>query len=307
MHLPGNPDSLTGESVAGGEQPTTIPADARAPLIDPTDDSYRALDALVFDHDESGGAAHSRGDDPDTGDTPDSDTLTSTDADTDAAEDTPGGERHATPASESSPVTDTETSTAEQDAPTSTAELEAQLEQQGGILDDVPGDDSGDASTDDPPAPTDTAAESSETPSDHALTNTDFTPTTVMTELNNAYILNAAQLDDDATLTDVRINADAVTNTFGAKGPTSSGFWHRVWDAANLGERDAIYRDNLSGALRLGPGVADSKALTAVQLGIAAEAIIPMGDDAVRLLGPRDAYEEHLAADKPEYFQQWEL
>lgn len=303
--LLGNPDSVTGESVAGGEQLTTIPTEARAPLIDPTDSSYRALDALVFDHDASSGAAHGHGDSPDTGDTPGSDTPTGTDADTHATEDASGGDGHATPETDTAPATDTDTPTA-QDAPTSTAELEAQLEQQGGILDDVPGDDDNDANTADAPTPSDTEAGSTATPDDHALTDTDFTPPTVMTDLDDAYILNAAQLDDDATLTDVRIDADAVTNTFGAKDPTSSGFWHRVWDAANLAERDAIYRENLPGALRLGPGLADSKAPTAVRLGIAAEAIIPMGDDAVRLPGPRDAYEEHLAADKPEHFQQWE-
>ncbi|MFD1572115.1 type IV secretion system DNA-binding domain-containing protein [Halorubrum laminariae] len=125
-----------------------------------------------------------------------------------------------------------------------------------------------------------------------------FTYAAAMTNLSTYYIANSDTVDEDSSPSDIDIDYDAVTDRFGAKDPTDAAFWQDVWDSANVNQTEAIFRDNLPGALRYGPGIRGTQAADAIRIGLAEEELVPAGDDAVRLPGPRDAYEDYLTEEE---------
>ncbi|TKX60765.1 DUF87 domain-containing protein [Halorubrum sp. ASP1] len=121
-----------------------------------------------------------------------------------------------------------------------------------------------------------------------------FTYDAAMKNLRTKYIANSDEIDEDSSPDDIEIDSEAVTDKFGAKDPTDASFWQDVWDSANLNETEAIFRDNLPGALRYGPGVRGPQAADAIKIGIATNKLMPVGEDALRLPGPRDSPQDYL-------------
>ncbi|WP_233561756.1 type IV secretion system DNA-binding domain-containing protein [Halorubrum sp. Atlit-28R] len=152
-----------------------------------------------------------------------------------------------------------------------------------------------DSDTDGPVGILDDDAGADETSPIDAVT---FSYAAAMTNLSTYYIANSDAVDEDSSPDDIDIDYDAVTDRFGAKDPTDAAFWQDVWDSANVNQTEAIFRDNLPGALRYGPGIRGTQAADAIRIGLAEEELVPAGENAVRLPGPRDAYEDYLTEEE---------
>ncbi|QKG94372.1 type IV secretion system DNA-binding domain-containing protein (plasmid) [Halorubrum salinarum] len=120
----------------------------------------------------------------------------------------------------------------------------------------------------------------------------------VMKDLNEYYVKNSDELDEDPDADEISIDHEAVRDRFGSKDPTGDEFWKDIWEEANLGETEPIFRDRLPGALQFSAAIRGPQAVAAVQLGIASGTLIPAGEDAIRLPGPRDAYRDYLLEDE---------
>ncbi|MDB9285114.1 hypothetical protein PN416_17165, partial [Halorubrum ezzemoulense] len=125
-----------------------------------------------------------------------------------------------------------------------------------------------------------------------------FSHAAAMTNLSTYYIANSDAIDEDSSPDDIEIDSDAVADKFGAKDPTDAAFWQDVWDSANLNETEAIFRDNLPGALRYGTGVRDTQAADAIRIGLATNKLVVVDEDALRLPGPRDSPRDYLGEDE---------
>ncbi|MDB2283023.1 type IV secretion system DNA-binding domain-containing protein [Halorubrum ezzemoulense] len=125
-----------------------------------------------------------------------------------------------------------------------------------------------------------------------------FSYAAAMKNLSTYYIANSDTVDEDSSPNDIDIDYDAVTDRFGAKDPTDAAFWQDVWDSANVNQTEAIFRDNLPGALRYGPGIRGTQAADAIRIGLAEEELVPAGENAVRLPGPRDTYKDYLTDEE---------
>ncbi|MDB9302188.1 type IV secretion system DNA-binding domain-containing protein [Halorubrum ezzemoulense] len=121
-----------------------------------------------------------------------------------------------------------------------------------------------------------------------------FSHADAMTNLSTYYIANSDAIDEDSSPDDIEIDSDAVADKFGAKDPTDAAFWQDVWDSANLNETEAIFRDNLPGALRYGTGVRDTQAADAIRIGLATNKLVVVDENALRLPGPRDSPRDYL-------------
>ena len=152
-----------------------------------------------------------------------------------------------------------------------------------------------DSDTDGPVGILDDDAGAEETSPIDAVT---FSYAAAMTNLSTYYIANSDTVDEDSSPSDIDIDYDAVTDRFGAKDPTDAAFWQDVWDSANVNQTEAIFRDNLPGALRYGSGIRGTQAADAIRIGLAEEELVPAGENAVRLPGPRDAYEDYLTEEE---------
>jgi hypothetical protein len=120
----------------------------------------------------------------------------------------------------------------------------------------------------------------------------------VMKDLNEYYVKNSDELDEDPDADEIAIDHEAVRDRFGSKDPTDDEFWKDIWEEANLDQTEPIFRDRLPGALQFSAGIRGPQAAAAVQLGIASGTLIPAGEDAIRLPGPRDAYRDYLLEDE---------
>ena len=138
-------------------------------------------------------------------------------------------------------------------------------------------------------------ADDDETTPIDALT---FSYSAAMTNLSSHYIANSDDVDEDSSPSDIEIDFDAVTDRFGAKDPTDSEFWQDVWDSANVNQTEAVFRENLPGALRYGPAIRGPQAADAIQIGLATEELVPAGENALRLPGPRDSFPDYLTEDE---------
>ncbi|PHQ38219.1 hypothetical protein DJ69_12760 [Halorubrum persicum] len=125
-----------------------------------------------------------------------------------------------------------------------------------------------------------------------------FTYDAAMNNLRTKYIANSDEIDENSSPDDIEIDSEAVTDKFGAKDPTDADFWQDVWDSANLNQTEAIFRENLPGALRYGPGVRGPQAADAIKIGIATNKLMPAGEDALRLPGPRDSPQDYLTDEE---------
>jgi hypothetical protein len=120
----------------------------------------------------------------------------------------------------------------------------------------------------------------------------------VMKGLNEYYVKNSDELDEDPDADEIVIDHEAVRDRFGSKDPTGDEFWKDIWEEANLDQTEPIFRDRLPGALQFSAAIRGPQAAAAVQLGIASGTLIPAGEDAIRLPGPRDAYRDYLLEDE---------